>query len=150
MRLRFPINDFRESIGPQKIYFFSSRKISSDSPHYFICLKRTDNDVLILSCCTSQFETNLRIIRRNAWQEETLVWIKPGEGENPFTVDTYVNCNDTFLYTVDEFIAMYEAERLDYVGEVSDNHYRQILYGIQKSKKVEQEIKDMLPDPDTI
>ena len=126
-----------------KVYYFESQKIISESPHYFICIAKTDENKLILLCCTSdRQDKNKRSIELKGWYE-TLVWISPSD-ENGFTKDTFVNCNTTFSYSVNEFEEMYQKGILEYKGEISKSHLSQILIGIQKSPLLEQEIKQTI------
>lgn len=51
--MKIPIAFFIDGIQTGKVYYFSSTKISTEIPHYFICTKKTTQDLLILVCCTS-------------------------------------------------------------------------------------------------
>lgn len=148
--MKLPINLFLAAIGERKVYYFSTTKINTAEPHYFICLKRTDNDLLIMSCCTSQFGTIKSFVETRGLPFETLVWISPKDIENPFTKDTYVNCNESKTFTLDEFKDMYNSDNISYSGEISENHYKQILIGIHSSTLIDEETKLIVPNPDTI
>ncbi len=148
--MKLPVNLFLSAIAEKKVYFFSSDRISTTDPHFFICLKRTENDVLIMSCCTSQFETVQRFVISKRLPEETLVWITHKDASNPFNRDTYVNCNSSQTYTVDEFRQMYNSDAVKYSGEISEDHYHQILIGVKASPLIDDETKDALPDPESI
>jgi len=148
MNLKFPVNLFLQGIQEKKVYYFSNKNINTYTPHYYICLKRTDDDLLILSCCTSQFETVKRFIELSDLPFETLVWIKPKDGENPFIKDRYVNCNQYFSYSIDQFKQMYEQDNISFSGEISDVHFEQIIIGIKISPLIDEDIKDLLPQLD--
>lgn len=150
--MKLPIKLFTSSIKEQKILYFSSQHLNSDESHYFVCIKRTDNDVLILTCCTSKFDTVRKFVESRHLPNETLVWIKPDpkDSENPFTIDTYVNCNNVFSYTMEEFQNMYSSNSLSIVGELSLNYYTQIINGLIASPLIEEEIKDCLPKIDDL
>lgn len=148
--MKVPVNLFISAIQEKKIYYFSTTKIDSTKPHYFICIKKTDNDVLIMSCCTSQFKTIENYVVSRQLPYETLVWISPADSSNPFTIDTYVNCNSPIPFTLDEFRAMYVADSITSSGEISLNHYSQILIGIHASTLIEPEIKEQIPNPNTL
>jgi hypothetical protein len=77
-------------------YLKSSSKLNIDIPHHFICVKRTENDILVLACCTAQFNT----ISNN--------------NDHPFKKETYINCNDCFIYTVREFESMNDSEIISF------------------------------------
>lgn len=148
--MKVPTDLFLSGISERKIYYFSTVKINSLQPHYFICIKRMNNDLLIMSCCTSQFETINRFITSRKLPKESLVWIEPDPQsvDNPFTKDTYVNCNSYLTYTLDEFKSMYESGTISYSGELSEDHYIQLLIGIHSSPLVDNETKETLPLPE--
>ncbi|MGZ5491850.1 MAG: hypothetical protein ACXWE6_14090 [Nitrososphaeraceae archaeon] len=148
MGLKIPTHLFVDGISERKVYYFSSTHLNNEVPHYFICIKRTDDNYLILTCCTSQFESRRRHIELQGLPYTTLVYITPNDSENPFDRDTYVDCNKAFTYSLSEFIEMYESDRVSYSGEVSEVHYEQILIGLHDSPEVEEELKDLLPQPE--
>jgi len=136
---------FLQGIEDKKVYYFSSPKLNTPVPHYYICIKRTDNDVLILTCCTSQDDTIIKFINYNHLPYTTLVWVTAKDPSNPFTVETFVNCNQYHLYSVDEFKQMYNSNTIDFSGEISDVHYEQIVVGLHSSPLIEPEIKELIP-----
>lgn len=143
--VKVPTDIFIESIDNKKIYYFSSNQLNTKIPHHFICVKRNNNDVLFMSCCTSQFETIRKFVETRSLPLATLVYISPKDTSNPFDKDTYVNCNDIQTYTIDEFRSMYESNAINYSGEISDNYYEQIITGIHSSPLIEEEIKENIP-----
>jgi hypothetical protein len=145
MPIKVPTDHFLSAIQEKKVYYFSSIFLKTTEPHYFICIKRTEDEVLILTCCTSQRDTIQKFIEKKNLPFETMVWISPSDRENPFYTDTYVNCNSTFTYTVDEFRSMYDSDKIDFSGEISLNYYSQIITGIHKSPLVEAETKELIP-----
>ena len=148
--MKLPVQAFIDSISERKVYYFSNTQLNTLVEHHYICLKRTDNNILILSCCTSKFETVKKYIEKNNLPYETLVHISPKSSENPFTVDTYINCNDYHTFTVEDFVIMHEDNKLEYTGEVSLADYEQLLYGIHASTLIDEETKDLLPKPEDI
>lgn len=139
---------FANGITEKGIYLFSSIHLNTTIPHYFICIVRTDGDLLYMTCCTSKFDTVSRFVETRGLPFETLVFIKPNNNdtENPFSKDTYVNCNNVFSYTVDELTEMYINGGISYEGKISDVHYEQLLIGINESPLVDEEIKEFIPD----
>jgi hypothetical protein len=143
--MRFSSAMFLDSIEEKKIYYFSSSVLNTNTPHNFICIKRTSDDLLILSCCTSKFETIKRFIETRNLPYETLVWLS----ENPiFTKDTYINCNQYFEFTLGEFRRMYENNTIEFRGEVSQSDFENIINGLLNSPLIDEEIKDILPKID--
>jgi len=149
MGIKFPTDFFINGIKEKKLYYFSSTKIDTDIPHHYVCIKKTDNDVLILTLCTSQFDTVKRFVETRNLPYETLVYITP-DGENELTVDTYVNCNEIHEYTIDEFRVLYESNIVGFTGEIADSHYQQILIGLHKSTLIDEDIKELLPNAEDI
>lgn len=147
--IKFPVEYFINGIQEKKIYYFSSNRIGTTEPHYFICIKRTDNDVLIMSCCTSKFNTVKNFVESRSLPPETLVWISPKDENNPFTLDTYVNCNSTITHTIEELAIKYDSDAVNLSGEISEAHYEQILIGLHKSPLIDGETKDLIPRPES-
>lgn len=148
--MKLPTDLFLSSISEKKVYYFSTNKINTQDPHYFICIKRTNNDILIMSCCTSQYDTVRHYVENSNLPYETLVWITPLDESNPFNKNTYINCNYPISFTVDEFRSKYESDSVTFSGEISNSHYNQILIGLHSSPMIDLETKELLPDPDTI
>ena len=145
--MKVPTELFIKGITEKKVYYFSSTQINTDIPHYFICIKRTDEDVLILSCCTSQFDTVKSFVESRNLPFETLVYITPADEINPFDKQTFVNCNEYFEYSVDDFRSKYETDSISFSGAISDGHYEQILIGIHASPLIAPEVKELIPQP---
>lgn len=95
-------NEFEEILTSRQILYFSCPELNTPEPHYFICICRQPEDIIILSCCTSRFETVEKLIERDRFPNETLVYIPSSDLENLFTKNTYVNCNEYFPYTIEE------------------------------------------------
>ncbi|MEL7123514.1 MAG: hypothetical protein AAFO07_28980 [Bacteroidota bacterium] len=141
--MKIPVDLFMSSISPRKVYYFSSEKLNTNVPHYFICVAKADNELLILVCCTSQFEKRSRFIEINNFPTSTLVWINPDD-ENGLELDSYVDCNGYFDYTLEEFRKLYQEDLLEYKGEISENHFEQIKIGLIESPTVEAFIKEII------
>jgi len=139
--MKLPSDLFKTSISPRKVFYFRSEQLNTSIPHYFICVAKSENDMLILVCCTSQFEKRRQFIESRGFPHSTLVWVPP-TSENGLSVDSYVDCNSYFDYTVDEFIGLYESGILELKGEISEDHMAQILIGISDSPLIEDNIKE--------
>lgn len=145
MKIPIPKHLFTQNILPKKVYFFSSTQLNTLIPHYFICISRAEDDMLILVCCTSQFEKRKRFIELRNLPFSTLVWIPPNE-ENGLEIDSYVDCNSYFDYTAEELWRLYDADNLDFKGEISNSHFQQIVLGLKESPLIEESIKELLPN----
>ena len=112
---------FGSSIGKGRIYYFkSSQLVSTTQPHYFIVIANPSDDLIIFTCCTSQFVKRAKFIELNNIPLSTLVWIKPND-ENGLKIDTYVDCNSFFKYSKAELIQMYEANRIEFIGSITES-----------------------------
>ncbi|NUO00611.1 MAG: hypothetical protein HUU01_08345 [Saprospiraceae bacterium] len=143
--MKVPTQIFLDGIQPKKVYYFGSTKLNTGVPHYFICVSRLDGGMLILVCCTSQFEKRKNYIEKANLPFSTLVWINP-DTENGLEIDSYVDCNSYFDYSIEEFKNFYENDKLEFKGEISDTHFEQILIGLKASPIVEENIKEILPN----
>lgn len=121
--------------------YFSSDKLKTDVPHYFICIAKDDGEILILACATSQFEKRKRFIELRGFPESTLVWIDP---ENGFTKDSYIDCKNYYDYTLTRFKSLYQSDKLEYKGKISEAHLEQIHLGIKDSPQIEESIKELI------
>ncbi|HPX04724.1 MAG TPA: hypothetical protein PLC17_02220 [Tenuifilaceae bacterium] len=135
---------FGQSICKGSIYYFKSNKlIETAEPHYFIVIANSPNDVVIFTCCTSQFEKRVRFIEINNIPRTTLVWIKPNE-DNCLKKDSFVDCNSYFQYSKAELIQMYEMEQIKFVGYINDSEIEQIRQGLKDSPLVDVAIKEII------
>jgi hypothetical protein len=141
--MKLPVEFFLRGIGEKKVYHFSSTKLHTDVPHYFICVLKVPKETIILVCCTSDKEDKRKKRIEKLGLYSTLVWIKPDEA-NGFTKDTFVDCNNFFEYSISDFKVMYEKNLLEYKGEISEVHYEQIVKGLLDSPTIPNEIKDLL------
>jgi hypothetical protein len=143
--MKFPVETFLAGIAERKLYYFSNKKLNTEIEHHYICIKKTDNDVLILSCCTSQFDTIRNFVESRNLPNSTLVWISPVDGDNMLTKDTYVDCNNVHLSSIEEFKTMYDADSITFTGEISESHYVQILIGLHDSPLIDNATKKLIP-----
>lgn len=149
MNIKLPTEFFLTTIEERKVYYFTNHQLNTDIPHYHICIKRKSNDFLILSSCTSKFETVKKFVETRKLPVETLVYLKPSE-QNGFIKDTYVNCNEYHIKSMDDFKKMYDTDQIEFRGKISFAHYEQILIGLHESPLIEEEMKDEIPRPDSL
>lgn len=137
---------FVDNLQEKEVYYFKNNKpdFNSDDPHYFICMKRTEGDLLILTCCTTQFEKRKNFIESRNLPLTTLVPIK-SDGENGLKEDSFVDCNSCFFYDVEEFRQLHLNNEITFKGNLSRVNYEQILIGLHDSPRIEGTTKDMLP-----
>jgi hypothetical protein len=135
---------FGSSVEKGKIYYFKSSKlVSTTQAHFFIVIANPSDDLIIFTCCTSQFEKRARFIELNNIPLSTLVRIKPNN-ENGLKSDSYVDCNRYFQYSKAELIQMYELNRIEFIGYVQDSKLEEIRQGIIDSPLIVNEIKGLI------
>lgn len=139
---------FQATVKARAILNFPEPILKTPDPHYFICIGLSPDNELVLSCCTSQFETVKNLVERNRYPASTLVYIPKTHADNPFKKDTYINCNEYFQYTMGELWAMYNKGQLSFHGELPLDSFDQILTGFRDSDQIEDELKDTLPTID--
>jgi hypothetical protein len=142
---------FEAALLSRKVLYFACSELNTEEPHYFICLCSHPVNTVNLSCCTSQFATVKRLIERNKFPSETLVYIPKTDTDNPFKKDTYINCNEWFPYSIDELWSMYYNVVLTIIPDLLPLHsFEQILIGLLASPQIEDELKESLPDIDDL
>jgi hypothetical protein len=141
---------FEAIVKPKRILRFAIPELNIPIPHYFICVGQLPEGKFALSCCTSQFNTVRQLIERNRFPESTLVWIRATDADNPFHLDTYVNCNEYFGYEIDELWNMYSWQRLTVHDELPLHSFEQILIGLKDSDQIVEELKENLPSIDDL
>ncbi|WP_069659218.1 hypothetical protein [Arcticibacter eurypsychrophilus] len=140
-----PASVFSSMIKERAMYYFSAKKlIITDVPHHFIVIKKLSGGVLILSCCTSKFDTIYKFISLKKFPEETMVTIPAYTEDTKLTKHTYVDCNKYFEYTIREFEILYKKGGIKCTGTLPEEYYEKIVYGMIVSPEIEEELKDEL------
>jgi hypothetical protein len=144
MRLPFPL--FEQSIQEKKIYIFRKNSPFGIDEHMHICLKKPDGNVLYFVCCTTKHKTIEKFLQKQNISYSTIVHIKK-DNKNCFDDnDTYINCNTIHTGNLQTFFKAYNNYTIDLIGEISDNHFYQIIKGIMDSPIVTNEIKKALSE----
>ena len=141
--MKLPIELFINGIDEKKVYYFSSTQLDTSIPLYFICIIKAENDKLILVCCTSDREGKRKKLAEKRGWYSTLVYVVPN-ADNGLTKDTFVDCNNVFTYSIDDFANMYNDNLLEFKGEISDIPYEQIMNGMLDSPLIEEDIKELI------
>jgi hypothetical protein len=140
---------FEAELVSRKILYFPCVDLNTHVPHYFICVCNHPVDIVNLSCCTSQFDTVKQLIERRKFPNETLIYMQKSDVSNPFSKDTYVNCNEYFPFSIDELWTLYSSGQLTIIKDLLPiDSFEQILIGFNKSPIIEEEFKDSLPKID--
>lgn len=135
---------FVNAMGSRKLYKFSSSSLNTAIPHFFVCVTTTQNEVVLFTCCTSQFEKRQNYIERRGLPYSTLVWIKAPNELNELYKDTYIDCNQHFEYTYEDIRVLYDADAITHEGEITEAEWLQIIQGLLDSPRIEEEVKDKI------
>lgn len=138
-------NLFAGTVSVQDVLLFRNSKEVA-TPHFYICIRKTNNDVLFLVMSTTQQERLLRYIARNKIDISTIVAIKSKDEDanSPMRKTCWINCNDVYQYTVDEISDLYKSGNIQAIGKLPHQYYQLIVNGICLSPMVDEEIKELL------
>lgn len=139
-----PTKLFVNELKIGNIYLFIKHKLkSTEEPHYFIVMGKSDGELVLFSCCTKRLETILRHNKISGTSNDTIVEIKPDEN-NKLPKDTYINCNSVIPHTIDELYSLSQKGHMKYQGCINQNQIVKIQKGINISKQVVGEFKDII------
>ena len=142
--MKIPTLLFAKNIEEKKIYFFK-HNLFGVQDHMHICLKKPDGNILYFVCCTTKHKTIEKYINLKKISYSTIVYI-PKDNKNSFKKDTYINCNTIHEGNLKKFLKCYDNNEIDFIGEISDNHFYQIIKGIKDSPTVPNEIKKSISE----
>lgn len=130
------------SVEEGKIYLFRDNCPIGVKGHMHVCIKIHDR-VYLFSNCTSQMKT----IRRHA--ELTGISLDtypcfPADNVNQFKELTFINCNNVFECSADEFVQYLDNQYIIPLGgSISAEGMSAIAKGIKLSKTVAKEVQDL-------
>lgn len=135
-----PSNLINSVIKDKAVFYLRTNKIDSGEPHYFIVISNIDNKIIALSCCTSQYDTILKYIKRNKYPDNTIADIDYNSYDFLKT-STFINCNNKIEFDYDEFV---KKHLKDEKGEINNEDYKKIVDGMLSSPDIEEEFKIIL------
>jgi len=143
--MNIPSSFFASGVCEKDILYFSSNYLSSTEPHYFICLKKTANDLLIFCVTSTQKEKILTRIQSSGLPAETVVHIKSidTDTQSIFPKDCYVNCNNKFEFTVEQLQRKFESGEIIIKGQLPQRYYEEIVNGLCLSPTIENSVKKL-------
>lgn len=149
MGLQLPDRLILESIERRKIYKFSWGRIANGDPHFFVCVTKT-SEIIVFTCCTSQMASIERYLEQNEMPQETIAYVSPRISiDRDLDQGTYINCNQCYTYPTDKFVEMYQTGQVKHSGELTLGEFENVLIGIHGSDLVDEEIKIIIPPPET-
>lgn len=106
--------------------------------HFHICVKVEDSYYLF-NCCTSQSGKVKDRMEFLGWQYVEITNRK----KTLLTERTFVDCDDVFKITKEEFDKYLEEDKITPAGLINNVDYQNIVKGILASDRVEEETKKL-------
>jgi len=138
---RLPL-ELRAGLRAGSVFYFRSRELTSQEPHFFIVVNREPvrTELLLLTIVTS----NIADVRtRNRTRMETVVEITPSE-YSEFTRLSAVDCNVVLEKPLAELAGMVRRKEVRYHRDLPPNILEKIRAAVLASPLVADELKDML------
>lgn len=127
-------------IKDRAVFYLKTNKINSNEPHYFIVISNIDNKIIALSCCTTQYDTILKYIKRNKYPDCTIADIDYNN-YGFLKAPTFINCNNKIEFEYDDFVKKHLKNEK---GEIDDTDFKKIVDGMLSSPDIEEEFKEIL------
>jgi len=138
---RLPL-ELRVGLRAGSVYYFRSRELTSERPHFFIVVNRDPigSQLLLLTIVTSNV-ADARTRNRNRLQ--TIVEITPEEYRE-FKVHLVVDCNVVLEKPLSELSGMVRRNEVRYHCDLPAEIFAKIKTAVLASPLVPDELKDML------
>lgn len=138
-----PIELVGQSVLKGEIYFFKKGCPKGIEEHMHVCVHHADQ-VLIFGTCSSQKNTAIRLAKFRKDDPDTYPFFKKSP-TNCFTEDiTYVDCNQVFSVTEEEFAEWRKEKKVKLnKGVFNEEELGRLIHGIMISNRVPGEIQDM-------
>lgn len=129
-------------VSEKDIFKFTSEFPSGNNKgipnHYHICVK-TEDAYMIFNCCTSQsgkVQDRMKFFGRT--------YVKVSHIKNTgFTQDTFVDCDNVFTLTNEEFANYCSEGKIQFSGILAGSDYQEVVKGILSSEMVEENTKKL-------
>ena len=141
--MELPNDLLAQSVEEGKIYFFRDTCPIGVKGHMHVCIKIHEK-VYIFSSCTTQMATVRRRTALMGISLETYPCFKKDE-VNKFDADlTFINCNEVYECTNDEFSGYLANQSvIPFDGVIDADGMAAIAKGVKLSKTVAKEIQDL-------
>ena len=138
---RLPL-ELRVGLRAGNVYYFRSRELTSERPHFFIVVNRDPigSQLLLLTIVTSNV-ADARTRNRNRLQ--TIVEITPEEYRE-FKVRSVVDCNVVIEKPLSELSDMVRRNEVRYHSDLPAEIFTKIKTAVLASPLVPDELKQML------
>lgn len=144
--MELPSATFGAIVNEGDKFFFSADSPIGIKEHIHVCIKRKDK-ILLLSTCSSQTDTAIRIARLKGYDINTFPMFTKNE-TNKFQKEiTYINCNQVVEIGADEFGKMIQEGKIHRLsGCMDEESLKLIANGIRLSTEIERRIKDLFEE----
>lgn len=141
--MELPASLVGEAVAEGNIYFFTTECPIGIADHMHVCIKHADK-VLLLSTCSSQIDTAMRIAMLKGYDMNTFP-LFTANTENKFhKSQTYVNCNQVVEIEEKEFGELVNAGKIHKLdGNIGSLGLTLIANGIRISPDIEGRIKKL-------
>jgi len=138
---RLPL-ELRVGLRAGSVYYFRSRELTSEQPHFFIVVNRDPigSQLLLLTIVTSNV-AHARTRNRNRLQ--TIVEITPAEYRE-FKVHSVVDCNVVLEKPLSELSGMVRRNEVRYHRDLPPEIFAKIKTAVLASPLIPDELKQML------
>ena len=137
-----PPLELRVGLRAGSVYYFRSRELTSEQPHFFIVVNRDPigSQLLLLTIVTSNV-ADARTRNRNRLQ--TIVEITPAEYRE-FKVRSVVDCNVVLEKPLSELSGMVRRNEVRYHRDLPPEIFAKIKTAVLASPLISDELKQML------
>ena len=138
---RLPL-ELRVGLRAGSVYYFQSRELTSERPHFFIVVNRDPigSQLLLLTIVTSKVADTRT---RNHHRLKTIVEITPAEYRE-FKVHSVVDCNVVLEKPLSELTGMVRRREVRYHRDLPAAIFTKIRSAVVASPLVADELKEML------
>lgn len=125
------------------IFFFEKNCPIGIPEHMHVCIRK-HNTILLLSTCSSQIDTSIKIAQRRGYPAATYP-VFNADNTNKFEKsETYVNCNEVVEVEADVFQNYISTGKIHLLkGKMDTTALDKIADGIRQSTVIEGKYKDM-------
>lgn len=142
--MELPAKLIGASAEESRIYLFKGDCPVGIADHMHVCIKR-NGQVLIFSTCSSQISTSIRLAQIRGWNINTYPVMAP-DNDNHFTAPTYINCNEVWQMSEEEFGRLYAEGKISDTkgsGFINETGMRLISNGIKLSTQITDDVKEL-------
>lgn len=125
------------------IFFFEKNCPIGIPDHMHVCIRK-QNTILLLSTCSSQIDTSIKIAQRRGYPEATYPVFKADNTNKFEKSETYINCNEVVEVEADVFQNYISAGKIHLLkGKMDKPALDKIAEGIRQSTVIEGKYKDL-------